>query len=167
MISLTTTLLHGLLICIPFSIFVMITFVGWPRLWLHSLPPDIIKRAAPKTDQEKRITNYVLLPIYLVILPGLSVLSVIYMAKTSLHELSWVATLVHLYAIWIIVHAWDLIVIDGIAMLLIDPAHPPISGTEGASGWKDVRFHFRSFLKAIIMSAIFVVPAATILFLIL
>jgi hypothetical protein len=53
MISLTTTLLHGLLICIPFSIFVVITFVGWPRLWLHSLPSDIIKRAAPKTDREE------------------------------------------------------------------------------------------------------------------
>ncbi len=167
MIGLTTTLLHGLLICIPFSIFVVITFVRWPRLWLHSLPPDIIRRAAPKTEHEKRITKYVLLPIYLAILPGLSVLSVVYTAKTFALELSWIAILIHIYGIWIIVHAWDLIVIDGIGMLLIDPNHPPISGTEGAKGWKDLRFHFRSFLKAIVMSALFVVPAATILFFII
>jgi hypothetical protein len=167
MIDLSTTLLHGLLICIPFSVFVLITFGRWPRLWLDSLPTDIARLAPPKTDREKNITKYILLPSYLLILPGLSVASTIYIVTTSAEEFSFQGILVHLYGIWILVHLWDLIAIDGIAMLLIDPNHPPIPGTEGATGWKNYHFHFRAFLRAVLMSAIFVVPVSVILFFVL
>lgn len=71
MLSLTTTLTHGLLICIPFSLFVYVTFSRWPRLWLHSLPADIQRLAGPKTAAEKRQPRLLLIP-FLLILPGLS-----------------------------------------------------------------------------------------------
>ena len=161
--DLTTTLLHGLLICIPFTAFVIISFWTWPRLWLHSIPPDIVQLTPPKTNREKAITKYILLPVYLLILPGLSVGSVIYLAKTSTTEFSFQGILVHLYGIWIFVHLWDLIIIDGGAMLLIDPNNPPIPGTEGAAGWRNFNFHFRSFVRAVLMSAVFVVPVSVIL----
>ncbi|MCW3121114.1 MAG: putative rane protein, partial [Flavipsychrobacter sp.] len=156
---------HGLLICIPFSIFVIVSFVSNPRLWLHSLPPDIAKCVHPKTGVEKKITYYVLMPIFLLILPGLSVVSVLYLS-TIMH-LSFVAILVHMYIVWITVHLWDLFVIDGIAMFIIDPQKPPIAGTEGADGWSNFNFHIRDFLKAIIMSLLFVVPVSLILWIVL
>ncbi len=161
MIPLPTTLFYGLLICIPFTIFVLVSFWGWPRLWLHSLPEDIAKMAAPKTAAEERATKLLLVP-YLLILPGLSVASAIYVARSTNIDLSFVGALVHLYLIWIMVHVYDFAVIDLFHALLINPAKPPIKGTEGAKGWKDMRFHFHSLLKAIPNSAIFVVPAALI-----
>lgn len=161
MIPLSTTLLYGLLICIPFSIFVLVSFWGWPRLWLHSLPEDIAKMAGPKMSGEQRATKFLLVP-YLLILPGLSVASAVYLARAANIDLSFVGALAHLYLIWIMVHVYDFAVIDFLHALLINPAKPPIKGTEGAKGWKDMRFHFRSLLKAIPNSAIFVVPAALI-----
>lgn len=161
MIPLSTTLVYALLICIPFTIFVLISFWGWPRLWLHSLPEDIAKMAGPKTAAEQRATKF-LLPPYLLILPGLSVASAVYLAQSANINLSFVGALVHIYLIWIIVHVYDFAVIDFAHALLINPAKPPIKGTEGAKGWKDMRFHFRSLLKAIPNSAIFVIPAALI-----
>ncbi|MBX3046886.1 MAG: hypothetical protein KF698_07810 [Anaerolineales bacterium] len=158
-IPLSTTLLHALLLCIPFTIFVLVSFWGWPRLWLHSLPEDIAKMAGPKTAAEQRATKFLLVP-YLLILPGLSVASAVYSAQSANIDLSFVGALVHLYLIMIVVHVYDFAVIDFVHTLLIDPANPPIKGTEGARGWKDMRFHFRSLLKAIPNSAIFVVPAA-------
>jgi hypothetical protein len=158
------TLIHGLLICIPFSIFVAITFGKWPRLWLHSLPADIVEMAEPKTTREKAITKFVLLPTYLLILPGLSVGSVIWLFNDE--QFSFWAILIHLYGIWTIVHLWDLIIIDGIAMLIITPDLPPIKGTAGAKGWRNYDFHIRSFGKAVVMSVIFVVPASALLYLI-
>lgn len=77
MIPLSTTLFYGMLICIPFTIFVLVSFWGWPRLWLHSLPGDIARMAAPKTAAEERATKVLLVP-YLLILPGLSVASAVY-----------------------------------------------------------------------------------------
>ena len=160
------TLTHGLLVCIPFSIFVAISFGNWPRLWLHSLPADIIQMAEPKTAREKAITKFILLPIYLIILPGLSIGSVIWLFNRGGEQLPFLAILIHLYGIWIIVHLWDLIVIDGIAMLIIDRDRPPIEGTGGAKGWRNYAFHIGAFGKAVVMSAIFVVPVSAILYLI-
>jgi hypothetical protein len=166
MVPFSKTLVHGLLVCIPFSIFIAVTFGRWPRLWLHSLPADILQMAPPKTKHERAITKFVLLPIYLLILPGLSVGSVIYLFYERAEQFSFVAILAHLYAIWVIVHLWDLLIIDGIAMLLINQDNPPIQGTEGAKGWRDYTFHIKSFCKAVVMSAIFVVPVSAILYLI-
>ena len=164
MAPLTTSLLHGLAICIPFSVFIIISFTRRPRLWLHSLPQDIVRLAAPKTKREIFLTRWLLLPIYLGILPGLSVISCIYLVTTQ-EITSFIGILVHIYCIWAIVHIWDFIAIDLGAMLLIDPANPPISGTENAKGWRDVYFHIRSLFLALPMSGLFVVPAALIVWL--
>lgn len=159
MIPLATTVLNGLLICIPFTLFVLVTFWGWPRLWLHSLPEDIAAMAGPKTQAEERATKFLLIP-YLLILPGLSVASAIWSAQAAGIELTFIGAVLHIYLIWIIVHVYDFAVIDFAHALLINPGKPPIKGTEGAKGWKDMGFHFRSLLKAVPNSAIFVVPAA-------
>ena len=164
MISPWTTLLHGLLICLPFRVFVIISFGRWPRLWLHSLPPDIAQMAGPKTEEEAKQTRFLLIPV-LLILPGLSIASALFVAWTTWTtpvDLSFWGALLHIYGIWIIVHLWDLVVIDGSYALLVDPQHPPIPGTEGAKGYRDYGFHARAFLRAVVMSALFVVPSAAI-----
>lgn len=163
MINFLTTITHALLICIPFTIFAVVSFLWRPRLWLHSLPPDIIELASAKTDHEEKLTKFLLLPLVLLILPGLSIASVLYISYTTHTDFSFISALSHLYGIWIIVHVWDFCVIDCGAILLIDPKNPPISGTEGAKGWSNYSFHFRSLLRAILMSALFVFPSALIL----
>jgi hypothetical protein len=166
MISPAITFIHGLLICLPFSVFALVTFWMKPRLWLHSLPPDIIQKAAPKTSQEIALTRYLLLPIYLLILPGMSVLSTLWIIGLSEMTYSFSGILVHLYGIWIIVHLWDFLVLDCITILIVDSENPPIAGTEGAKGWHNVSFHFHSFVKAVILSGIFVLPVSVILWLV-
>ncbi|MCW5879066.1 MAG: hypothetical protein KIS80_09415 [Anaerolineales bacterium] len=160
MIPFSITLLHGLLICLPFTLFVLVSFWGWPRLWLHSLPPDIAAAAGPKSQAEEQATKYLLI-VALVVLPGLSVLST-YQATRSIDLTFWGA-LVHIYSVWVVVHLWDFAVIDFAHALLINPAKPPIRGTENLKGWSDMRFHFRSLLKAVPASATFVLPAAWLL----
>jgi len=162
-IDIFTTLSHGLLICLPFSVFVLVTFLWRPRLWLHSLPADIQQMAGPKTEAEKKTTQNLLLPIFLFILPGLSIASVFYLNWTTSIDFALMNILFHLYGIWLIVHLWDLLIIDLGFVIWIDPSHPPIQGTEEAKGWKNLGFHFRSFLKATIMSVIFVLPISLLL----
>jgi hypothetical protein len=159
-INFSTTLLHGLLIAIPFSLFALISFWSNPRLWLHSLPEDIQQKTDPKTKRERNLTRFVLLPLVVLILPGLSIVSLIYIYRTMEIDFTFTGALLHLYGIWIFVHLWDLVIIDGISMMIIDKNNPPIKGTEGAEGWKDFNFHFRAFIKATMASAVFVVPAA-------
>lgn len=156
------SLVAGLLVCIPFTIFVVITFSTVPRVWLHSLPPDIARMAGPKTPHEQRLTRWVMLPIVLAILPGLSVASAFWLARRDGIDLTFAGAVVHLSIVWAVVHLWDFVVIDCVYAALVDPARPPIAGTEGAAGWTDYDFHFRSLIKALLMSALFVVPAAAV-----
>ena len=95
MIPLGTTVIAGLLVCIPFSLFVYVTFSRWPRLWLHSLPLDIAALAGPKTVDEERQTRLLLMPI-LLILPGLSFVSAIVAARWWTVDLSFVGAAIHI-----------------------------------------------------------------------
>lgn len=167
MIPVSITFVHGLLICIPFSLFAIITFVLNPRLWLHSLPPGIIQKARPKTVVEKSLTKYFLLPLYLVILPALSITSTVWIAQYSEASISYGGILFHLYAIWFIVHLWDFLVLDCVAVIIIDAKNPHISGATGAKGWGDIGFHIESLLKAVLFSSIFIVPVSFLLWIIL
>jgi hypothetical protein len=160
-IAFSTTLLHGFLICLPFSAFAIFSFWHWPRLWLHSLPPDIVEMAGPKTDAETKQTKWLLIP-YLLILPGLSIASTVYVGQTTQMNLTFIGVFIHIYAVWIIVHLWDFLVIDLGHALLINPQRPPIPGTEGAKGYQDYGFHFRALLQATLMSSLFIVPSAII-----
>ena len=47
------------------------------------------------------------------------------------HRLNCSGEFLHLYGIWVIVHLWDLIIIDFGHILLINPDSPPIPNTEG------------------------------------
>lgn len=163
MIPLQVTLLHGVLVFIPFAVFAVVTFWVKPRLWLHSLPKDVQLLTPPKTPREQALTRFVLLPCVLLLLPGLSVVSTLVAAANG-GDLRFGGALLHLYGVWATVHLLDFVVIDVLhAAVFIDPASPPIPGTARAKGWTDYGFHFRSFVKAMVMSAAFVVPAAFVL----
>lgn len=163
MIAFTDSLVAGLVICVPFTLFVLITFWRMPRVWLHSLPADIARAAGPKTPQEQWTTRWVMMPTFLAILPGMSLVSAFWLASGHRLDLSFAGAVLHLYVVWTVVHVWDFLVIDCVYATAIDPARPPIGGTEGAAGWKDYGFHFRSLLVAIPMSGLFIVPAAAII----
>lgn len=162
MIDLSTTIFHGLLICIPFSIFAVGSFWRWPRLWLHSLPADIQRMAGPKTKSEIRYTRY-LMVTYLLVFPVLPCVSALYAANQVGVDLSFWGAVAHTYGIWIVIHTWDFVIIDCGHALLIDPDRPPIAGTEGAKGYRNYGFHIRSLVKAIVMSAVMVVPLSAIM----
>ncbi|MDH3376856.1 MAG: hypothetical protein OEQ39_07805 [Gammaproteobacteria bacterium] len=158
----TTTAFYGLALCIPFTVFAIGTFWVRPRLWLHSLPPDIQEMAGPKTDREVRQTKWLLIA-YLLLLPGGSIVSLLFAAASARVELTVVGAFVHLYGVWVIVQLWDLVIIDVGHILFIDPDSPPIPGTNGAAGYKDFAFHARAFAKACFVSLVFVGPAALVL----
>ena len=162
MIDYSTTILHGFAICIPFSILAITTFWLQPRLWLHSLPPDIQRMAGPKTTQETKRTRWLMVAV-LLLLPGLSIASLLYASQAAATQLTVIGAFVHLYTVWVIVHIWDLLVIDGAHVLLINPESPPIPGTQGAAGYRDFAFHCRAFEKACVMSLLFVVPVAVLM----
>jgi len=149
----------GLIACVPFTIVVWTTFLAKPRLWLHSLPPDIRAMTPPKSAAERGATIW-LGAIVLLCFFGVPSLLTWRLHTTVAGGLSFRDSLTHLWGVWMIVNVWDLVVMDWPYAYLVDPGRPPIPGTRGARGYKDYGFHFRAFLKASVLGLAVVVPAA-------
>ncbi len=162
MISIGRILSDGVIAIIPFSIVIWATFLTMPRLWLHSLPADIQALAPPKTTGEKRLTG-VMAIFVLSAFFGVPIALAWRLQNENNGNLLFVEVLVHLYSVWMIINLCDLILIDWLYTLLVNPDNPPIPGTAGAAGYKDYRFHFNAFLKASVFSLIIIVPATAII----
>lgn len=152
-------LVDGLLACVPFSIVVWTSFTLTPRIWLHSLPPDIQAMAPPKTAAERRVTAWVA-PLVLMSFFGVPILLTWRLHLEVVGGLSFRDALTHLYGVWMVINLWDLVGIDWPYAYFVDPNRPPIPGTAGADGYKDYAFHLRSFLKASVFSLAIILPAA-------
>ena len=155
-------LTDGLMACVPFSIVVWASFLRRPRVWLHSLPPDILAMAPPKTAAERRMTIW-LGAIVLLAFFGVPILLTWRLHAERAGGLSFGQALAHLYGVWMVVNAWDLVAIDWPYAYFVDPRRPPIPGTEGAAGYKDYGFHFRAFLKASVFGLAVIIPAAALI----
>ena len=161
-VSLARIVTDGLLSCIPFSIIVWASFLSMPRLWLHSLPPDIQAMAPPKTGAERRMTGFMGALVLLSFFGVPAALTWRLHAATS-GGLSFLEALSHLYGVWLVVNLWDLVLIDWPYAYFVNPDRPPIPGTAGARGYKDYGFHAKAFVKASIFSLVIIVPAALVI----
>lgn len=162
--SLTRIVTDGLVAVVPFSVVVWATFLTMPRMWLHSLPPDIQAMALPKTAAERRMTGVMGTLVLLCFFGVPSLLTWRFRNETP-GGLSFLATLTHLYGVWAVVNLWDLVAIDWPYAYFVDPLRPPIPGTAGAKGYKNYGFHARAFVKASVLSLAIIVPAALLIFL--
>jgi len=161
-VSFSRVLADGLLACLPFSIVVWASFLWKPRLWLHSLPPDIQAMAPAKTAAERRMTGamgtLVLLSFF-----GVPVALTWRLHSAVPGGLSFTEALAHLYGVWMVVNIRDLLLMDWPYAYFVDPSRPPIPGTAGARGYKDYGFHARAFVKAAVFSLAVIVPAALVI----
>lgn len=152
-------LADGLIACVPFSIVVWASFLTMPRLWLHSMPPDIQAMAPPKTQTERRLTGVMGVIVLLSFFGAPIALTWRLHAETP-GGLSTSAAFTHLYGAWMVVNIGDLLLIDWPYAYFVNPHRPPIPGTAGAAGYKDYAFHLRGFLKASVFSLAIILPAA-------
>jgi len=157
--SLNRLLADGLTACIPFSVVVWASFLSMPRLWLHSLPPDIQAMAPAKTAAERRMTG-VMGALVLASFFGVPIALTWRLHAGLSGGLTFGEAFTHLYGVWMIVNLWDLLLIDWPYAYFVDPRRPPIPGTVGALGYKDYGFHAKAFLKASVFSLAIIVPAA-------
>ena len=160
--SVTRILTDGLIAVVPFSVVVWTSFLAWPRLWLHALPADIQALAPPKTTPERRMTA-VMGALVLLCFFGVPIALTWRVDQAQPGGLSFMGSVTHLYGVWMVVNLWDLVAIDWPYAWFVNPARPPIPGTEGAAGYKDYGFHARAFVKASVFSLSLLAPAAALI----
>ncbi len=135
-----------------------------PRIWLNDFPPDIRNAVPPKSDAEKRQSLRWGLPLFAILLGG-PLVSCVLLERALPSPAGFPLLFLHAYAVAFIFNLVDLLIIDWLIICAMTPRWLVLAGTEGMAGYSDYRHHFRGFLVGCIASAVFALPAATIVYL--
>ena len=154
-------LFDGVITCLVVGVVVAASFFWKPRVWLNDLPNDIRALAQPMTQSEKRWLKVFGLLIVSLLLVGI-VISTLRFGFAG----GFLLAALHAYLIFQIFNLFDFAILDVGIMLAIDPANPPIEGTENAAGYRDFAFHFFKSVKGIALGIPFALVAAALAWLI-
>lgn len=146
------TLLHGLALSIIASVYIIITLLINPRIWLQDYPQAIQDLIPPKDEKEKKLT-LILGILFLILLLAFPLFSTI-LLKTHNPDFSYLSLAFNAFGVAFAFNIIDWLILDWLMFCAITPKFIVIPGSEGASGYKDYWFHFRGFLIGTILSII-------------
>lgn len=148
---LTNALLFGLLLSLVLLVIMAISLAIAPDMWVHDYPPDIRAKYGPRSAKASRARPFIAIPFFLAILVvpllGLQRLAVLYATPLSFWQALGTA-----FLILFTFNLFDLLVLDWLVFVTLQPKAIVLPGTEGMPGYKDYRFHFEGFLKGILFS---------------
>ena len=124
--------------------FLTLLFIN-PEMWLDDYPPDIRARFGPMSAKAKRL-KWVAGTVVLGFFLGIVVVAAAQWARVhsrfTFGELFWSS-----FLIFNLFNLFDLLVLDWLIFVTIQPRMAILPGTEGAAGYKDYAFHFYASLK--------------------
>ena len=145
-ISLKRVLIDGAILNILLSIIVYGSIYANPMIWVGDYPPDIQAAVGETVDLPLAQTI-----IFAVLCFGVVIGVVLYsnarLRQQNGGQLSFLAAFVNSALIFFYFAVWDLLILDWLIFVTIQPDFIVIPGTEGLAGYKDYFFHFEvSFL---------------------
>ncbi len=151
MLNLSRMILDGLMLSALASVFIVITMLLKPRIWLQDYPGDIQSQVPPKTEQEKRLSLILGIP-FLLLLVAVPLVSTLMLKARHPESATFFALAANAFGVAFIFNVVDWLILDWLMFCTITPRFVVIPGSEGAAGYKDYSYHFRGFLIGTIFS---------------
>jgi hypothetical protein len=143
--SLKRVLVDGTIMNVLLTIVVYGSIYVNPLMWVSDYPPDIQEAVGPVDVPigQKLVVGVLLLCIVV----GVPLYSNAKLRRQNAGRLSFPAAFANSALIAFFFAVWDLLILDWLVFVTIQPDFIVIPGTEGMSGYKDYWFHFEvSFL---------------------
>jgi hypothetical protein len=116
-----------------------------PAMWVHDYPPDI--QAAVGPVSVPAFQKLAIGALFLVIAAGVPLWSSAKLRRENNGELTFPSAFVHNALLALYFAVWDLLILDWLIFVTIQPTFIIIPGTEGLAGYADYGFHLQvSFL---------------------
>jgi hypothetical protein len=117
-----------------------------PEMWLNDYPPDIRERFGPMSRSANRKRWILGVPT---LLAGLALVFVgtLRYARMDGSAAGFGALALHTFVVLMAFNVVDLVVIDWLLFVRVQPRFIVLRGTEGLAGYSDYRFHWHAFLK--------------------
>ena len=137
----------GLLLSVIFSVIIVGTALIDPWMMLENYPPAIQELVTPPDDVP------VVLPAVIgvgmiVVLVWLMVRSVIALERERGTHLGFGGAALHAWLLFQFVNLWDVVIIDWLLVVTIQPAAFILPGTEGHPAYDDYLFHLKESYAA-------------------
>jgi hypothetical protein len=124
-----------------------------PEMMLNDYPPDIQAKYGPMSEKSKKQKTLFAIALVLAVI-GILVASVLQLAHASGGEPGFVPVFVSTFVAVFTFNLFDLIVLDFLLFVYLQPKFIVLPGTEGMAGYRDYGFHFRGFLIGTVISVI-------------
>lgn len=111
-------------------------------------PPDIQEKAGPMSRRAKRQRRIVGLALFLLLF-GVPTYSNLQLKRQNQGTLTFLAAWLNAYTIFVMFNLFDLLVIDYLFVIQLQPDFIVLPGTEGMESYHDFFFHFVGFLKGL------------------
>jgi hypothetical protein len=162
MLSLQRILIDGTLLSLAMGVIVVGSLYYNPRLWLQDYPKAMQAKVPPLTASEKRIRNFLILPVLLAFI-GWPLLSVQQLRAENGGTLPFLTAYLHVFFVANMFNLFDALVIDFLFLTLMKPKFAVLPGTEGMEYlYHDWSLHIGNYLKGIVFCAILSVPIAVV-----
>ena len=145
-LSLKHVLIDGTILNILVSIIIYGSIYANPMTWVGDYPPDIQAAVGDAARVPLGQTAIVGVLCFVVVV-GVVLYSNARLRQQNGGRLSFLAAFVNSALIFFYFAVWDLVILDWLIFVTIQPSFIVIPGTEGLAGYKDYWFHFEvSFL---------------------
>ena len=138
-------IVHGTILSLAASAFIIITMWVNPRVWLKDYPQAIQDLVPPKNTEE-RVLSLILGVPFLILLLAVPFASTLTLKIEGAGAVSFLQLVTNGFGVSLIFNLVDWLILDCLVFCTLTPGFVMIPGTEGAVGYKDYGFHFRGFL---------------------
>lgn len=138
----------GSLLSLSLAALISLTFYINPEIWVHDYPPDIQEKFGPKSDKARRQTKLAAIPFFLLLI-GLVIRSNLVLKKENGGVLPFRMAFLNTYGQFLYFWLFDLVIMDWLVFVTLQPSGIVLPGTEGAAGYDDYGFHLKAALPAL------------------
>ena len=146
-----TSLLYGALLSLLLSILVLGSLRLNPEIWLNDYPAEIRAQYGAMSAKSKRQGQVVGI-FFLLILIGILALSIRQLYQAQAGQLTFGAVFLSTWIILMIFNLVDLVILDWLILVRLQPKFAILPGTAGMPGYKDYHSPFLGFLKGIVIT---------------
>lgn len=144
-------LAYGGLISLLLSILIIVNLFNNAEIWVGDYPPDI-KEKFGQMDQSVAVQRLV---VSLLFFSFLIVPLFQFVRNLMAQDASFIEVFIGCMIVLTTFNLVDLLFLDWLIFVYIQPSFIILAGTNGMDGYKDYRFHFIAFLKGMVLIIVF------------
>ncbi len=147
------SLLYGAILSVLMSALFLTAAYLNPEIMLRGYPPDIKAKYGPSSEKTSQQRKPMALLLF-VILFGTLIFSIVQLADVSSEPLTLTTIFLSTFVILLTFNLVDLLIIDWLVFVTLQPKFIILPGTKGMAGYKDYGFHFKAFLRGTVLCLI-------------